>query len=111
MCRFHDAVAGSFAAFHADASARARDAIRGPAQRHHVTSIILADQDGHLRAGLASRDHRLRGVEKLLKVLGKQAHWIPYRYSAGGIRANLRWITETDRKESAVVTAQQALGP
>jgi hypothetical protein len=103
MGRFHDAVARSFAAFHTDAPIQARDAVGGfraaiQGQRihwpvgigDHVDSVILADQDGHLGAGLALRCGRLGGIEKLLDMLGEQAHWNTYRYRDGEFEPKMR---------------------
>jgi hypothetical protein len=55
-----------------------------------VNSIILADQNGHLGAGLASRGCRLGGIEKLLDVLGERAHWNSYRYLADEFEPNVQ---------------------
>jgi hypothetical protein len=100
MGGLHHAVARSFAAFHADAPAQAADAIgrfRSAIKRQgierpvragdHMNSIVVADQDGHLGAGLALPGCRLRGIEKLLNVLGEQAHWNSYREFAGEFEA------------------------
>jgi hypothetical protein len=40
----------------------------------HMDSAVLADDDGHFRAGLAARGRGLSGVQDLVGMLGKPAH-------------------------------------
>ncbi len=108
MGRLHHTVARSFAAFDADAPVQAGNAIgsfRATIERQgiqrpvrtgdHMNSVIVADQNGHVGAGLALPGCRLRGIEKLLKVLGEQAHWNSYREFAGEFEAGFKRRIET----------------